>query len=199
MTDTGVVKQISGGKRHSLDGHEGFYREDLGTVQIAKEAARKLGRLGYPVHMTRHPVIDTNAKCYLRDVMKPTRWQRAHWSQSTYIRKYAKSLGGDMLVSIHTNGGGGTGCSGFYITPGGEALSETILANLNERLGLRIRRNKRKRYSVLKGVPVACLIECAFHDHPIDLAMLLSPVGRAHMGLSIAEAVDEYWMAMCEW
>jgi len=192
MTDTGIVKQISNGQRHPLDGVEGFWREDLGTVKIAASTSRKLLRLGYPTYSTRHNKVDTNATRYLGDILQPTRWQKLHWSQATYIRKYAERIGSEILIAIHTNGGGGSGCAGFHITPEGKLLADLILENLHTRLGLKIRRNKRKAWGVLRGHPVACLIEYAFHDYPADLAMLLSPVALTHMGLATGEAVDSF-------
>lgn len=187
---------ICGRKRHKFDKLPNYYREDTGTLEITRHCANRLRNLGHSVFITRDLDNDANARLILRERMRGNAWKRKVWPANKWIREYAKDIKSDIFVSIHTNGGKGTGCSAFYADneDKGKTLGQNILKQLHTQLDLHIRRNKKHRYLMLRknSGGHACLIECAFHDHPKDLALLISSKKTRTIGYCVAQGIDSY-------
>lgn len=180
-------------KEHAYDHAPGFYREDHGTLLIAMAAAKALTDMGYEVHSTRSDRMSPTHN--LPDELNATKWQRARWKGWQWVKEATKRYKADAFVAIHTNGGGGTGIAGLYANSGvGRMLTTAICSEISEEFGLNIRRIAQHRYLILRGAchGNACLIECAFHDNPHDLSLLLSDGGLDRFGQAIARGVDAH-------
>lgn len=189
------VKQICGAARHEKDSSVDCYREDLGTQLIAKSCSDKLIKLGIQdVYLTRTPEYDVNPNVYLAEKLGSNAFQRLTWGRSTWIRKYAKLINSNISIAIHTNAGGGRGCTAFYASNSGRDLADFILKRISNRLNIPNRGSKMYRYGVLLGHSSnnTCLVECAFHDNPIELGMLLNPICIEKFGSAIAEGIYDF-------
>lgn len=178
-------------KEDARDHMPGFYREDHGTFLIAIAATKALSDLGYKVYSTRSDRLSPSHN--LPDKLNASKWKRAHWKGWQWVKEATKEYKADAFVSIHTNGGGGTGIAGLYANSGaGKSMAKAICTEISEEFGLNIRRIARHRYLILRNIchGNACLIECAFHDHPHDLSLLLSEGGLDKFGQAIARGVD---------
>lgn len=180
--------------RHEKDGVPGYYREDFGTLAIAKGTKEALEDMDYEVHVTRSFDDDLGATAHLAEELNGNPWQKGNWKSWKWIREATSHYKCDAFVSIHTNAGGGTGSSGFYAEDPGRILSETICNEINNKFHLGIRRISEKRYLILRDSchGKACLIECAFHDHPKDLALLLDQNNLIEFGKAIARGTDKF-------
>jgi N-acetylmuramoyl-L-alanine amidase len=176
---------------HDKDSQPGYYREDFGTVEIATATSVALEDMGYTVYMTRSPESNLNAKYILEDVFGE---KKPLWSSARWVKEASKRWQADALVSIHTNAGKGTGCSAFHASDKGLLLAKYICGEISNELGLKIRRISRHRYSVLRGTGKnnSCLVECAFHDHPGDLSLLLDKESINKFGEAIARGIHKH-------
>jgi N-acetylmuramoyl-L-alanine amidase len=183
---------VCGPRRNLYDKVLGYYREDLGTLKIAAATQKYLEEAGFKVYLTRDLDDDVNAPLSLRKRLRIPKYKRILWSNSRWIKNYAKTVKSNIFVAIHTNAGGGTGFSSFYHTRRGEELGKYMLQELNESLGLPIRRNSKHSYSVIKNNSGnnSCLIECGFHDNPKDLKILLSDEGINTIGESLSKGIN---------
>lgn len=170
----------------------GFYREDHGTLLIAMAAAKELDALGYEVHATRANRF--NARKYLSEKLDGDAWQKKNWKSWRWIRKLTSNVEADAFVSIHTNAGGGSGVSAFYAAGPGKILATHICEEISNEFNLDVRRVGLHRYLILRDVCKGhtCLVECAFHDHPDDLALLLAEGNLDRFGKAIARGVDAH-------
>jgi N-acetylmuramoyl-L-alanine amidase len=188
--DNGVVKQIGGDL--SVDGIS--YREDIGTLKIAKQVGQILSEK-HEVFFSR--VDEYCAGVYLPQILGGTKWQRLTWSDYKWITRYAAHVKADALVSIHTNAsseGGASGIVGFYASPCGLDIAEDVCLGIElaSHHHLNLRQIRRKRFAVYGNITAACLIECCYHDNFSDLSYLLSPRGIPEIAAGIAAGLDRF-------
>ena len=172
-----------------------YYREDLGTLEIANGAREALGTLNYRPILTRTDQYASNL--YLGGLYPDFK----SFGPIKATKELMRAKKADCLVSIHTNAGGGTGIACFWDGPNGEHLAEALAEDVAFEMDLSIRKiKKNKKYGVLKklGEVDRCLIECGFHDNPRDLAVLTEP-GKLHqIGLAIGHAVAKHFETLGE-
>jgi len=200
-TGVGGVIQVCGTSRHAGDWQKGFYREDIGTLQICNAAVSHLKEAGHEVVVTRNDELDvaTYHKNYMRMSVLQKIWAKRPGLKygggaATWIRRYAELMGTTMGVHVHTNAGGGTGVKGYYFTEEGKLLSASICATVADYFGLRNRGSDKHGYAMIKkhSQDRNCLIECCFHDHENDLEILLKDDGITSMGRCLAEGILGY-------
>jgi len=95
----------------------------------------------------------------------------------------AVSYGGDLMVSIHCNSGGGTGSEVFFRGENDRALAQRLSATVSAGLGLRDRGAKTEEESQHTSLAVmefdkCWLIELGFIDNDIDRKKMLDPALR---------------------
>lgn len=169
---------------------DGFYREDTGTLRIALDTVSHLVNMGHTVFTTR--VDNRNAELYLSS-LTDNEWKKQNWNRWKWVREFTKENNADIFVSIHTNGGRGTGCSAFWAEPTrGESLCKSITDELNNQLGLKVRRIDKHRYMILRDAcnGRACLVECLFHDNIDDMKLLLNNNGYNKVAKALADGID---------
>jgi N-acetylmuramoyl-L-alanine amidase len=181
---------------HLKDYQAGYYREDFGTIEIARAAKESLEQLGYEVHTTRGLGSDKemNASYHLANKLNGNSWKRANWKDWKWIQEATLQYNCTALVSIHTNAGGGTGVGAFYYEEAGKPLASAICAEISDKFGLPVRRVTTKGFLILRGSckGQTCLVECAFHDSPKDLKLLLDPNNIREFGYAIARGVNKF-------
>ena len=177
---------------HVNDNNPNFYREDFGTLAIAKRTQVELECMGHKVYLTRKD--ERNAGLYLSSLSTNT-WKKKYWKTWKWIRDFTARNHADIFVSIHTNAGGGTGVTCFWAElPNGVDLSESLVNEIHSQLGLKIRRVAKHRYSILRQSchGRAVLLECLFHDNLNDVKLLLTQQGINKMAKAIADGIDKY-------
>jgi len=177
---------------HSNDNQPGFYREDHGTLAIAKRVAAELECMGHKVFLTRKD--NTNALGYL-SAQSNNAWKKANWKAWKWIKEFADQKKADVFVSIHTNAGGGSGSVAFWAEPTkGMDLCNFLVQEINNQLGIKNKSVRKKRYLVLRDTckGKACLLECLFHDNINDIKLLLTQHGINKMAEAIAIGLDKF-------
>jgi len=177
---------------HVNDYEPNFYREDIGTLAIAKKAAAELEAKGHTVLITRRD--ENNAGVYLSSFSN-NNWKKKHWKSWKWIKDFTLKHNADIFVSIHTNAGGGTGTSCFWaVSPNGVDLSKAVTQELNDQLGLKVRRVAKHRYLILRNVCEgrSVLLECLFHDNIKDIKLLLTQDGISSVAKAVADGIDKY-------
>ena len=210
LSATGQLSVVCGRQRNELDGSchpipdnladycTKYYREDFGNQQIANICKERLEFAGHKVFLTRDPNQDVSPRVYLStlpgvlDGVGPIK--RRVWGGQTWTQHYSRLIKADILIAIHTNAGKSTGCAAFYNDPPGKILGECITKELYEALNLHIRRVDKHGYIELcnNAAGRTCLIECAFHDNPQDLAILTSQEGITKIGECLAKGIDKF-------
>lgn len=194
----GEAIEVASTKEDPREFAAGFYREDHGTLGIAMFAMKALADMGYEVYCTRSDY--RNATAHLKETIKATDWQKSQWKSKSWewIKAAIRHYKADAFVSIHTNASKGSGVAGFYSDTisavKGKDLTEDIASEISSEFGLRVRRIAKKNYAILKDAceGSACLIECAFHDNPDELALLLDHKNLERFGQAIARGVDKH-------
>lgn len=106
----------------------------------------------------------------------------------------AVSLGCDLLVSIHFNSGGGTGCESYIhsvnAAPGSSILQKDVHPQLVKGMALLDRGMKSAQFAVVSGQLPAVLLEIGFIDNPHDMAQYQSR--KQIVAHDIAEGIMEY-------
>ena len=106
----------------------------------------------------------------------------------------AVSLGCDLLVSIHFNSGGGTGCESYIhstnAASGSAALQGEVHPELVSGMALRDRGMKSARLAVVSGELPAVLLEVGFIDNAGDMAQYQNR--KYIVAHNIAEGIIEY-------
>ena len=106
----------------------------------------------------------------------------------------AVSLGCDLLVSIHFNSGGGTGCESYIhstnAAAGSSALQGEVHPELVSGMALRDRGMKNARLAVVSGELPAVLLEVGFIDNAGDMAQYQNR--KYIVAHNIAEGIIEY-------
>jgi N-acetylmuramoyl-L-alanine amidase len=177
---------------HPDDYSPNFYREDFGTLAIAKSIAEKLEICGHKVYLTRTDKY--NAKTYISKSSN-NEWKKKYWKSWKWIRDFTAKKQADIFVSIHTNAGGGTGTSCFWASsPHGVNLANILTQKINNQLRLRVRRIDKHRYLILRQTcnGRAVLLECLFHDNINDIKLLLTQQGIDKMGEAVASGINNY-------
>ena len=176
---------------HQLDGTDGYYREDIGTLKLAKRIQAELECRGHKVFLTRKDKY--HSKVYLSSLSNNT-WKKTHWKYWKWIRDFTERKNADIFVSIHTNAGGGSGVVGLWADPiKGVELCESIAQEIHSQLGLKIRSIRKKRYLITKNACKgrACLLECLFHDNINEIKLLLTNKGLKKMAKAIADGIEK--------
>jgi N-acetylmuramoyl-L-alanine amidase len=121
---------------------------------------------------------------------------------------YANSLGVDLMVSLHTNGGGGTGTETYYdSTSGSPTNSQSAASKVHSRVISAIRsdylgswtdrglKNSNGAFGEIRRANVpSILIEVAFHDtQSPDNSALQNSTFRNTVATAIADGIDEYF------
>lgn len=182
---------------HSDKDHKpGFYREDFGTVEIARACKEALEGMGYEVHTTRglDSDKDMNASYHLANELNGNSWKRANWKDWKWIQEATIHYNSTAFVSIHTNAGGGTGVGAFFYEDAGKPLAESVCKEISDKFGLQVRRVTNKGFLILRGSCKGhtCLVECAFHDNSNDLKLLLDPNNIREFGYAVARGIDKF-------
>jgi N-acetylmuramoyl-L-alanine amidase len=178
---------------HPNDHKEGFYREDFGTLKIAKAAADVLRQQGYTVLLTRDD--ERNARLFL-SAQSTNKWKQKHWKKWKWIKDFTVRNNADMFVSVHTNAGKGTGARCKWASsPNGILLSRDLGVGLKEEAGIKMGRIAKHRYLILRDVcdGRAVLLECLFHDSAKDIKMLVSEEGIRKIGKGIAYGINKHF------
>jgi N-acetylmuramoyl-L-alanine amidase len=106
----------------------------------------------------------------------------------------AHRYGGNLLLSIHCNSGGGTGTETFYRgaanLPFARAVNEATWRNLHLRnRGPKLESQSQHKSLAVLSFPKAALLELGFLDHPGDRAKILDPALRRAAAIDIAHAI----------
>lgn len=180
--------------KHEKDYAPGYYREDFGTVKIASYAKNFLEKQGLNVFITRSLTNNLDAAAHLSSEFGANLWQKTTWKAWRWIHEATVRYKADLLVSIHTNAGGGTGTTAFYSSGPGKALATILCAEVSANTGINNRGARQKNYTVIKNVcgGNTCLLECAFHDTFEDLRLLLSSEGLEIIGKAISLGISNF-------
>jgi N-acetylmuramoyl-L-alanine amidase len=184
----GIINNMKPSKEDSLPG---YYREDLGTLILAKEIREEL-KCKHNVLLTRED--ERNAALWLSKG-STNKWKKTFWPQSKWITNFTNKNNADIFISLHTNAGGGTGCSSFWESaPNGIIFSEILTKKIHEQTGLLIRKIDKHRYSVLrnncKGSSI--LLEVLFHDDIDDIQFMINDEKRKILVKAISQGIDDY-------
>jgi len=106
----------------------------------------------------------------------------------------AVAYGGDLMISIHCNSGGGTGAEVFYRGEDDRAMAERLAAVVSVGLGIKNRGAKTEKESQHKSLaimefPKCWLIELGFLDNDGDRAKMLNPALRKAICEALARAI----------
>jgi N-acetylmuramoyl-L-alanine amidase len=186
------VKFVKNGmKPHPDDYKDGFYREDFGTLLLAKEIKEYIGNQAN-ILLTRNDERD--ALQYLSEKSN-NKWKKENWPKWKWIVDFTNSNNADLFTSIHTNAGGGTGISCFWESaPQGIELSNILCNTLSDATGLKIRKIAKHRYLILrnkcKGKSV--LFEALFHDNIKDIQFMLDDRKREKVVNGISNGLLDF-------
>ena len=153
------------------------------------------------------------ARYYLKAIgVDSSIWNEAGYTQLEQdIRcrpRYANSVASDILVSIHNNGGGGTGTETWYDTSNGYSVESKRLAEFVHARVINAIRSSYNSSWTDRGVKGAdgnygenhwatrpsCLIEIAFMDKQTpDNAALQSETFKSLVATAIKDGIDDYF------
>jgi N-acetylmuramoyl-L-alanine amidase len=183
-----IIDNMKPSKKDSLPG---YYREDLGTLVLAKEIREEL-KCKHNVLLTRED--KRNAALWLSKD-STNKWKKTFWSQSKWITNFTNNNNADIFISLHTNAGGGTGCVSFWESaPNGIIFSEILTKKIHEQTGLPIRKIDKHRYSVLRNncEGSSILLEVLFHDDIDDIQFMINDEKRKILVKAISQGIDDY-------
>jgi N-acetylmuramoyl-L-alanine amidase len=175
---------------HPYDEAPMYYREDFGTLEIAKHIKKHLTNQGHCVFLTREN--NENAELFLSKLPNAP---KKDWESWQWIKYLTKSVKADIFISIHTNAGQGTGTSCFWAQqPNGVTLSAFLTKEINNEFRLKVRKIEKHRYLILRDTcnGRAVLLECLFHDNMNDIKLLLEPNGMERMGKAISIGINNF-------
>lgn len=174
-----------------------WYREDIGVLALAREIRTFLEEMGYEVHLTRDDIRDVHQN--IADKFSLSQWKRDNWTESKYVRFFCKEVKSDIFVSLHTNALSNqkaNGTIGFWRTPAGCDLAETIVNQIIKDTKIKMRRKGIAKRNFIKlrdnSKGRCCLIEAGFHTNVNNLKILNSPKGLKEIGKAIAIGIDKY-------
>lgn len=175
---------------HPLDNTKGYYREDFGTLELAKAIREEL-KDKYNILLTREDKY--NAQINLSKDCTNS-WKLSRWKKWQWIVDFTNKNKADIFISLHTNAGKGSGCSAFWEGPAGLNLCEAITSKISSELGIKVRRIKKHRYMALrnncKGKSI--LLEVLFHDNINEIKYLLDQKGIKKVAKVISEGINDY-------
>ncbi|MBN2486452.1 MAG: N-acetylmuramoyl-L-alanine amidase [Bacteroidales bacterium] len=146
---------------------------------------------------------DTLLKQGYSVIMTRTESGPGSWMSLTQRAELADSYDTDRLLSIHCNGGGGTGTETFwcYVQSPKRAVDSIFSQIVQDKMVYFGEwRNRRSiedalylgfHLGVLKGAAHGCLNEIGFVDTPADLEKLLNNNWRKKFALAYSEAINE--------
>lgn len=188
---------------HELTGKT--YREDLGTLEIAKEMALVL-QGDHEVFLTRED--ERNAECYLLEKY-PSKWKAKHWRDKSHkwVRWFTKKKKADLFISIHTNAtkepNAASGPICFYAHKNSKPFARRLSRRISEIYGLPNRGIRKRRFLILRRdkeqtsalkssrKQVSVLFEAMFHTHQKDLGYLVYDNGKS-IGSKLGYIVSNY-------
>jgi len=177
---------------HKNEFSPGFYREDTGTLYIAKQAARYLEAQGHTVFLTRQG--RENAKEYLSS-LSDNKWKRQYWKSWKWVKEFTIEKKADIFVSIHTNAGRGKGSACFWAsTPNGVDLSWDLVSELRDQLNIKTRNVSKHRFLILRDIcdGRAAFLECLFHDNINEIKLMLSRKGIDSIAKAVADGIHKH-------
>jgi len=190
------VEILSGGKPHPEDGAPRTYREDTGTLKIAKKLREALEVMGYKVVLTRED--ERNAKEFQKQTFVNEHggiglW-RKKWPKWKWIKWVAKENDADLFISLHTNAGGGSGPVAFWAHKKSKKLGEILCRTISKYFNLNVRGVKKRRFLILRNIAKknSILFEIMFHDSPRDLRLLISEKQTNRISQAMAEGIHEF-------
>ena len=154
---------------------------------------------------------EMGAREYLRSQGLPDHiWNQSgqipFWQDLMARPNYANYIGADVMVSLHNNGGGGTGTETWYDISNGYSTESLRLANLvHNKVIERIRRDWNANWTDrhVKGSEnygenrwyngPAILIEVGFMDNPADIAAIRDTRFQAIVAGAIRDALIEFY------
>jgi N-acetylmuramoyl-L-alanine amidase len=146
---------------------------------------------------------DTLTKQGYSVIMTRTTSDSGSWMSLTQRAELADSYDSERLLSIHCNGGGGTGTETFwcYRASPNRAIDSIFSQLVQESMVYYGEwRNRRSieddlylgfHLGVLKGAAPGCLNEIGFVDTPTDLEKLLKDDWRIKFAIAYSEAINE--------
>ena len=188
--------------------------ENLTNSGIQVYSVRELDK-NSGIHSSGHPMWEMGASEYARSLG----YSSFVWGQNFTQGKdrnvvappeLANAVGANILVSIHNNGGGGTGTETWYDTVNGYAnesqkLADLIQGKIIERLRLEWNPNWKSRgvkksnggYGENRRFDgPSVIVELAFMDNPSDNAALQDPRFQSIAMQAINDAIMEYLNAI---
>lgn len=183
-----VVFDAGHGGRDRFNVGPGGYVEADATLIMATAAAKKLGRNGVEVDMTRWSDVD----------LAPS---NRHWDEGIDLsnRCYiANSKKADYFVSIHTDANQDITAHGttvYCLRKGGEGekLAKAIHDSVTTKMGTSPRGVREANFAVLRETHMpAALIEVGFHTNLNECAKLRSNLFLIQAGEAIADGVMDF-------
>lgn len=190
------ISVLSGGMIHPKELDPRAYREDIGTLKIAKALRSALECMNFEVHLTREDEREValyQTQKFIEEHDGIGLWRKA-WPSWKWTKWFTKQKKADLFISIHTNAGGGSGPVAFYSSNKSKKLGKILCSKISENFDLTNRGTKKKRFLILRNTAKGneVLFEVMFHDSPVDLKYLISNTQINKMGQAIAEGIYEF-------
>lgn len=146
---------------------------------------------------------DTLEKQGFTVIMTRTTSDTGSWMSLTQRAELADNYDSDRLLSIHCNGGGGTGTETFwcYRNSPNRAIDSTFSLLTQQKMVYSGDWTNRRsiedeiylgfHLGVLKGATPGCLSEIGFVDRPSDLEKLLDNSWRIQFAIAYSDAINE--------
>lgn len=145
------------------------YREDLGTLEIAKLLRKRLNKEGYEVYLTRED--DRDAKEWMIAKYGVSKWK----SPTGCIRWYTKQVKPDIFISLHSNAGNekASGPICFWGKEEDKDLAQLLSDQISEDFGIPNRGIKKRNFLIVRNSFPSVLFEMMFHTNEKDLGFLI--------------------------
>lgn len=166
------------------------YREDMGTLEVAKLLRGELNREGYEVYLTREDERD--AKEFMIAKYGVGKWKSPTWC----IKWFTKKIDPDIFISLHTNAHDNKNASGpicFWGSEKDQPLAEVLSKNISEDFDLPNRGIRKKRFLIIRNIFPSVLFEIMFHTCETDLEILIE--NKKKIAKSLKKAVLEFFVS----